>query len=129
MINIDSWNRWAVISFTGGPMILGIVNIAYTYYLRRCHLDDMLKALENSRYVYIWGESLKKQGLIGTGLVIAKIAQIVVWPKSSLKIGELNDMDLHNFPVHFKRLLKIKLAIIIFGSIWIVAAYIFIKVR
>ena len=110
-------------------MILGIVNIAYTYYLRQFHLDSMLKALENSRYVYRWGGNFKKQGMIGTGLVIAKIAQIVVWPKSSIKVGELNATDLHNFPVHLKRLLKIKLAILICGAIWIVATYIFIKLR
>jgi len=129
MTSIDDWHPWLAILFLSGPFALALGGIAYTWYLARYRLDEMMKALENSRYVYIWGASLKNQGLLGNELVMAKIAQIVLWPKSSLTIGELNPVDLQNFPPSLKRLLKIKLTIYIAACTWMVITFIVIELR
>lgn len=129
MINIDTWHPWIAILVVGGPIVLGIVSIAYTQYLSYRHLDAIIEALKNSRYIYIWGPSLRKQGVIGNCLMIAKISQMILIPWSSLKIGELDPGDLENFPPYLRRLLRIYQVTLIGCCIWAVIAFVLVKIR
>jgi hypothetical protein len=129
MTSIDTWSPWIAIIVTGGPILLGIVSIAYTLYLSRRHLDAMKEALKNSRYIYLWGPSLGTRGLIWSLLEMAKIAQMITMPRSSLHIGELDPVDLENFPPHLKRLLKIKLVILVGCGVWMLIAFVLLKFK
>lgn len=117
MTSIDTWSTWVVIFVTGGPSLLAAAGLALSLYLSHFRLDAIKEALKNSRYVYIWGPSLGKRGLIWSLLEIAKIAQMITTPRSSLHIGELDPGDLKSFPPPLKRLLFINV-ILIFGSLF-----------
>jgi len=84
----------------------------------------MLEALKNSRYLQTWGAVLLNQGWYGAVLVIAKITQMIIWPKVSLQLGEVDPVDLEFFPKHLKHLLKIKAGIIISASLWMVFVFV-----
>lgn len=127
MTDIDTWPLWLAICFLAGPIVLAFVNMAYSQYLRYRHLDAMIKALTNSRYIYIWGPALRKQGFIGSSLMIAKLSQMILIPWSSLKIGELDPGDLKNFPPYLRRLLKIDLAMLIIIFVWAVIMFLLLK--
>ncbi|WP_248803999.1 hypothetical protein [Pseudomonas sp. MWU13-2100] len=124
---ISNWPVWAVLFFNGGPFLLGIVGIAYNQYLSRRHLDAIKKALKNSRYIYLWGPSLGKRGLIWSLLEIAKISGMIMMPRASLRIGELDPVDLENFPPHLKRRLKTVTVMMYGGGIWLVITYVLAK--
>ncbi|UOB22024.1 hypothetical protein MRY17_14875 [Pseudomonas orientalis] len=98
MSSIDTWSPWVAISFLGGPMLLAALTLAYNLYLTHRYLDAIKEALKNSRYIYIWGPSLGKRGLIWSLLEMGKISGMMLWPKASLIIGELDPVDLKNFP-------------------------------
>lgn len=127
MTDIDTWPLWLAICFLAGPIVLGFVSVAYSQYLRYWHLDAMIEALKNSRYIYIWGPSLRKQGVIGTSLMIAKLSQMILMPRSSLKTGELDLSDLENFPPYLRRLLRVDQVILIVGCIWLVISCVLVK--
>ena len=92
-------------------------------------MDEIKEALKNSRYIYIWGTSLGKRGLIWSLWEISKIAGMVVWPRASLIVGELDSVDLENFPPHLKRRLIIKMTMTITAFTWMVAVAILLKFR
>ncbi|MNR42181.1 hypothetical protein D3C85_1606650 [compost metagenome] len=52
-----------------------------------------------------------------------------MWPWASLRIGELDPGDLENFPPHLKRLLKIDVAIMIVGCVWLAIVVVLLKVK
>ena len=85
------------------------------------------RGLKNSRYIYLWGPSLGKRGLIWSLLEIAKITQIIIYPRSSLHIGELDPDDLEKFPPRLRRLLKIKSIMLIVNGVWVVAVFVLLK--
>lgn len=118
MTNIDSWPIWAAIFFSGGPILLGGSGIVYSLYLRRYHLEDIKRALVNSRYIYLWGPSLGRRGLIWSLLEMSKIAGMVVLPRASIIMGEVDPVDVEKFPPYLKRLLVIDLAIMIVACVW-----------
>lgn len=123
---ISNWPVWAVLIFNGGPILLGLVSFAYSLYLGR-HLDAMMEALKNSRYIYIWGPSLRNQGWFGCTLLVAKIAGMVMMPRASIRIGELDPVDIENFPPHLKRLLKIESVMLVGSAVWLVITYVLAK--
>lgn len=125
----EFWKSWLAFWLLAGPGLLGFVSIAYSQYLSHCHLDAIKEALKNSRYIYLWGPSLGKRGLIWSLLEISKISGMVVWPWASLRIGELDPGDLENFPPHLKRLLKIDVAIMIVGCVWQAIVVVLLKVK
>ena len=129
MTSIDTWSPWIAIIVSGGPILLAAVSLAFSLYLSRCHLDAIKEALKNSRYIYIWGPSLGKRGLIWSFLDISKIAGMVVWPWASLRIGELDPIDLKNFPPRLKRLLIIDLTMMIISCTWMGIAVVLIKFK
>jgi hypothetical protein len=112
---IDTWSPWVAIIVAGSPILLAFFGIAYSLYLGR-HLDAMMEALKNSRFIYIWGPSLRKQGWFGCLALISRIAGMVVWSRASIRLGHLDPVDIQNFPPRFKRMLLINL-IMIFASL------------
>ncbi|WP_460164151.1 hypothetical protein [Pseudomonas sp. S2_F03] len=129
MTSIDTWSPWIAIIVTGGPILLAAAGLAFSLYLSHRHLNAIKEALKNSRYIYLWGSSLGKRGLIWSLLEIAKIAQMITMPRSSLHIGELDPGDLENLPPHLKRLLKIDVAIMIVGCVWQAIVVVLLKVK
>lgn len=123
---ISNWPVWAVLIFNGGPILLGFVSFAYALYLGR-HLDAMMEALKNSRYIYIWGPGLRNQGWFGCFLLVTKITGMVMMPRASIRIGELDPVDIENFPPHLKRLLQLDAVILVGGAVWLVITYVLMK--
>ena len=123
----EFWKSWLLFWLLVAPFLLGIVGMAYSLYLSRRHLDAIKEALKNSRYIYLWGPSLGKRGLIWSLLEIAKITQIIIYPRSSLHIGELDPDDLEQFPPRLRRLLKIKSIMLIVNGVWVVAVFVLLK--
>ena len=129
MTSIDTWSPWIAIIVTGGWSLLAAAGLAFSLYLSNRQLDAIKEALKNSRYVYIWGPSLGKRGFVWSLLEISKIAGMVVWPWASLRIGELDPIDLKNFPTRLKRLLIIDLTIMIISCTWMGIAVVLIKFK
>jgi hypothetical protein len=126
---IDSWPAWVAIAVTGGWGLLAVAGIAHSLYLSRRHLDAIKEALKNSRYIYLWGDSLGRRGLIWSLLEIAKIAGMIAWPRASILLGKLDPVDLKNFPPHLKRYLVANLTIMTTASTWMVVATILANLR
>ena len=123
------WKSWLAIWIVAGPFLLGVVGIAYSLYLSHRHMDAIKEALKNSRYIYIWGPSLGKRGWIWSILDIAKIAGMIMMPKASIRLGELDPGDLENFPPHLKRLLKIKSVMLIGSAVWMLAVAVLLELE
>ncbi|MBP1124990.1 MULTISPECIES: hypothetical protein [Pseudomonas] len=129
MTSIDTWPPWIAIIVTGGPVFLAVAGVTFSFYLSRRHLESMKEALRNSRFIYIWGTSLGKRGVIWSLWEISKIAGMVTLPKASLRIGELDPVDLKNFPPHLKRLLVINMMMLIGSVFWSVIAAMLVEFR
>jgi hypothetical protein len=97
--------------------------------LSRRHLEEIKEALKNSRYIYLWGPSLGKRGLIWSLLEIAKITGMVTWPKAHIQIGDLNPMDFESFPPQLKRRLFFNMALAFIALTWALVAAVLIKFR
>lgn len=104
------------------------INIAFNMYLIRRHLDAMMDALPNSRYIYIW-RGARTQGWFGGMLLVNKIAGMIVFPKSNIRTGDFDKDDIANFPPHLKRLLKIDTAMLIGSIAWFLVASTLLKFR
>lgn len=124
---VDSWPLWVAIVVTGGWALLAVVGLAFSLYLTHRHLDAIKVALKNSRYIYLWGPSLGKRGLIWSLLEMSKIAGMVTMPKVHIRLGDLNPADFENFPRYLKRLLIIVTAMIFTSLIWMVAVAILLR--
>ncbi len=129
MTSIDSWSPWLAIIFIGTPTLLAAAGLAVSLYLTHCHLDAMKEALKNSRYIYIWGDSLGKRGLIWSLLEMGKIAGMILMPKAYIRLGDLDPVDVESFPPYLKRLLVITTAMIVTSLIWIVVVAVLLEVR
>jgi len=129
MTSIDHWNPWVAIFVIGGPFLLAIVSLTYSVYLSRCHLDAIKDALKNSRYIYLWGPSLGRGGLIWSHYEMSKISGMVAWPKTYIRMGDLNPVDVENFPPHLKRRLLINLTMMGISSAGILAAGLLVQFR
>jgi len=129
MISVGTWSPWAAIFFLGAPGLLAVAGIAHSLYLSNRHLDAIKAALKNSRYIYIWGDSLGKRGFIGSLLEMAKIAQMVVWPRASIIIGEVNPADLKSFPPYLKHHLIVNMTLMIISFSWGIVAALLVKFK
>jgi hypothetical protein len=49
-------------------------------------------------------------------------------PKTSIRIGELDPVDIENFPPYLKRLLQIDAVILVGGAVWLVIACFLVKI-
>lgn len=70
-----------------------------------------------------------KRGVIWSLLEMSKIAGIVVWPRASIINGELDPVDLENFPPHLKRHLMIIMTMAFTAIAWGIAAAVLVKFR
>ena len=129
MTSIDTWSPWIVIFFIGTPGLLAVAGLAFSLYLTHRHLDAIKEELKNSRYIYIWGPSLGKRGVIWSLLEMSKITQMIIFPRSSLIIGELDPGDLEKFPPYLRRLLIIDMTIMITSVAWMAVAALLIKFK
>lgn len=119
MISEEFWNSWVGIWLVAGPFLLGIASIVYSLYLSHRHLSSIKHALKNSRYVYLWGPSLGKRGLVWSLLEIAKITGMIMMPRAYIQLGDLDSDDIKNFPPYLKFLLKIDFLMLVSGVVWL----------
>ena len=129
MTSIDTWSPWVAIIVAGGWLVLGYAGLGLSLYLTHRHLDAIKEALKNSRYIYLWGPSLGKRGVIWSLLEMSKITQMIIFPRSSLIIGELDPGDLEKFPPYLRRLLIIDMTIMITSAAWMAVAALLIKFK
>jgi hypothetical protein len=129
MTSIDAWSPWIAIVFAGGPILLSYVSFAFSLYLSRRHLDAMMEALKTSRYMYIWGPGLRGQGWFGGIVLVTKIAGIVVMPGMYIRYGEVDPVEIENFPHHLKRLLNIYVVMVFVSIIWMVIVFLLLKFK
>lgn len=47
----DFWKSWLAFWFVSGPILLGVMGLAFSQYLTHRHLDAIKEALKNSRYI------------------------------------------------------------------------------
>ncbi|MBT2342048.1 MULTISPECIES: hypothetical protein [Pseudomonas] len=129
MTSIDTWPLWIALIVSGGWLLLGIIGLIFNLYLNHRHMDAMMEALKNSRYIYIWGPAWRKRGWFGALSLTSKIAGMVLWPKASIHIGEADADDIANFPPYLKRLLVIDMTVMIIALTWMIIAVVLIKSR
>ena len=129
MTTDESWNAWLEIWLLASPFLFGLTGLALSLYLTHCHMDAIKEALKNSRYIYLWGDSLGKRGLIWSLLEISKITGMIVWPKPFIRIGELDPLDFKNFPPHLKWYLIVNLTMMNIPLVWLTAVAFLLKYR
>jgi hypothetical protein len=129
MTSIDTWSPWVSIFVAGGWIILAFASAAYSLYLSRCHLDSIKEALKNSRYIYLWGPSLGRRGLIWSLFEISRIAGMVLWPKTYIRLGDVNPVDLDSFPPHLKRHLIVNTTLMLTSCLWMAVVAILLQFR
>jgi hypothetical protein len=129
MTSIDTWSPWVALIVAGAPTLLGFSGFIFTLYLSHRHLNAMMEALKNSRYIYLWGPAWRGRGWIGGCVLVTSIAGMVVWPKASILFGDVDPVDIENFPPHLKRLLIIKTRIMITAVVWMIVVAVLIKLR
>ncbi|MDR8369733.1 hypothetical protein NM213_07435 [Pseudomonas lactis] len=126
----EFWKSWlAFWMVAGGPLLLGFAGLAFSLYLTHRHLDAIKEALKNSRYIYLWGDSLGKRGLIWSLLEMSQIAGMILMPKLHIRHGKLDPVDYENFPPYLKRLLKIVTTMISTALIWMAVVAIALEFR
>lgn len=119
MTSQDFWTSWSAIWLLASPFLLAIAGLTYSLYLSHRHLDTIKEALKNSRYIYLWGPSLGKRGLIWSLLEMAKITGMIMMPRVYIRLGDLDPVDLQYFPPYLKRLLKIDFALMVSSGVWL----------
>lgn len=129
MTSIDTWSPWVAIFFIGFPALLALAGTAYSLYLSHCHLEAIKEALKNSRYIYVWGPSLGRRGLIWSLFEISRIAGMVLWPKTYIRLGDVNPVDLDSFPPHLKRHLAVNTTLMLTSCFWMMVVVILLKFR
>ncbi|WP_246237966.1 hypothetical protein [Pseudomonas akapageensis] len=101
--------------------------MTFSLYLSRYHLDTILEALKNSRQIVFWGVILRHQSWVGRSLLLSMIAGWVVWPGLGIRKGEIDPVDIDNFPPHLKRLLMIYLVMTLGAGLWLVIVYVLME--
>jgi len=129
MTSIDTWPSWIAIIVTGGPIILSLISFIFNLYLGHRHLDSMMAALSNSRFIKLWGPAWRRQGWFGGIVLIVKIAEFVVFSRASILNGAVDPTDIENFPPNLKRLLVVFLAMIFIAIVWMGFVYLLLKLR
>lgn len=128
MMNINSWSPWTVIFFVGIPFLLVIISFVLSLYMANRHLDAMIDALKNCRYVTARA-GLRHQGWFERILLVAIISGMVQWPGAGLRSGEMDPDDLRRFPVHLRKLLNAKHVLTLIIAVWFLIIYVLSKLR
>jgi hypothetical protein len=78
----------------------------------------MMDNLKSSRFIYIWGEGLRRQGWFGRIAVLTQVAGIVLMPRIHIRYGEVSEAEIKKFPHYLKRLLKIYAGMLVVALLW-----------
>jgi hypothetical protein len=109
------------------PFLLIVASILLSFHIAN-HLDQILSALKNCRYITA-RSGLRHQGWFGRLALVAIIGGMVHWSGPGLRAGEMDATDLENFPEHLGRLLKIKHLITWVIGIWLLIVWAAIELR
>lgn len=120
-------SHWLAILFLGSPFVLICLSLGFTFYLSRRYLDAMIEALPNSRYLYLWGPGLRRSGWFGRFWLMNSIAQMVLCAPIHIRGGDIDPVDIQNFPVHLKRLARIDSMLLYGAGIWMFIAYVLME--
>ncbi|MFL6610555.1 MAG: hypothetical protein ACJ8HF_20165 [Pseudomonas sp.] len=129
MIPEEFWKSWLAFWFMAGPTLLGFSSFLFCLYLSRRHLNAMMQALNNSRYIHLWGPAWRRRGWVGGIILIVKIAGMVVFPRANILSGNVDPTDIESFPPRLKRLLTVFLAIVYASLVWAVVVYLLMKFK
>lgn len=121
----SSLSDWVVLAM----IPLNFVCLIFSQYLIRHHLDAMMEALKNSRFIYLWGPAWRNRGCFGGFVLLSKIAGLVIFPKAHIRIGDVDSIDLKNFPPYLKRLLIIDNTLMVITLVWMGVVAALIKLR
>jgi len=119
----DSVRFWLTLVFAGGPILMCFVSTAYSFYLIRRYLDQMLEALSNSSQFSVGAPVLLGQGWFGRMVLIAKIWGALGWSGPGIRAGVLDPLDIKQFPRHLRRLFIIKSLMTYLIIVWFASAY------
>jgi hypothetical protein len=129
MMPEEFWRSWLAFWLMVIPFLLGFLGLMFSLYLGRRHLGDMMEALKNSRYIYIWGPAWRGRGWFGEIVLVSKIAGMVVWSRAHIRAGDADLGDIESFPPHLKRLLTVNLVMMSIASIWMLAVGLLIRFK
>ena len=127
MTEAEFWKSWLAFWLMAGPILLCLGSLAFSFYLSRRHLDAMLDALKNSRYVLAASLGLLSQGWFGRLLLVSKITGMVIWPGPGIRAGEMDPNEIKNFPIYLRRLLMLTIATSAAIFIWGGLAFVLLK--
>ena len=118
----SSLSDWIVLAM----IPLNLACLIFSLYLIRHHLDAMMEALKNSRFIYLWGPAWRSRGCFGGFVLLSKIAGMMLFPNAYIRIGDVDPVDVKNFPPYLKRLLIIDktLMVVTLGWMGVVVALI-----
>ncbi|OLF55981.1 hypothetical protein [Pseudomonas chlororaphis] len=102
------WYSWLGFVLAASPLLLGVINLSFSYYLSRRYLREMLEALQRSQHFYRWAESLPYEGRLTHFFMLASVRGSMLWPGPAVRRGFLSSEDIDNFPPHLQRLLTIR---------------------
>ncbi|MBI6621419.1 MULTISPECIES: hypothetical protein [Pseudomonas] len=125
----EFWNSslsdWIVLAM----IPLNLACLMFSLYLIRHHLDTMMDALKNSRFIYLWAPAWRNRGCFGGFVLLSKIAGMVIFSNAYIRIGDVDAVDIKHFPHYLKRLLIIDITLMTFTLAWmgVVAALIKFK--
>ncbi|XXE00282.1 hypothetical protein J3P88_27740 [Pseudomonas sp. Z3-6] len=129
MIAAEFWKSWLAFWIVISPFLLAFVGIIFSLYLSHRHLDAMMEALKNSRYIYLWGPAWRGRGWFGGCVLIISIAGMVVWPRAYIRIGDVDPADIESFPPYLKRLLIVKVTVTIISFTGMAVVALLIKFK
>lgn len=96
MAGDEFWKSWLVFWFLAGPILLSCISFVFGLYLSRRHLNSMMNNLKSSRFIYLWGEGLRRQEWFGRLAVLTQVAGIVLMPRIHFRYGEVNEAEIKN---------------------------------
>lgn len=102
---------------------MDILSLGFTFYLSRRYLDAMIEALPNSRYLYLWAPFLRRPGWFERFWLMNSIAAMVVWAPIHIRAGDIDPVDIQNFPACLKRLVLIDTVLLYGAGIWMLVVY------
>lgn len=73
MVAQQFWSSSLAFGLLVCPILLCAVSLAYSYYLSRRYLREMLEALQSSKYFYRWTDKLQYLGRFEHFLMFANV--------------------------------------------------------
>ncbi|WP_420232965.1 hypothetical protein ACN079_29645 [Pseudomonas sp. ABY48] len=121
----SSLSDWIVLAM----IPLNLVCLIFSLHLIRHHLDAMMDALKNSRFIYLWAPAWRNRGCFGRFILLSKIAGMVIFSNAYIRIGDVDPVDVKHFPPYLKRLLIIDRTLMTFTLAWMGIVAVLIKLK